>query len=123
MTWGQEYLRRHMELQMKNDIDTLLDEHYHDHAELVTFEFVKKGKAAIGEYLKTDQPGQAGRIVGVEQIALAESDDVLILTAVVTSEKMGRFVARDAFYLTNGKILKHIALTLPPGKDVKSEWD
>ncbi|MGH3252907.1 MAG: nuclear transport factor 2 family protein [Trebonia sp.] len=122
MTWGQDFLNRHNELLSKGAIDDLMREHYHDDAELVTFEFNAKGKAAIANYLAVEGPAQAGKVSKTEIVALAESDDTIIFTAIVTSEKLGRFVARDALYVKDGKVLKHIALTLPPGKDVKSEW-
>ena len=122
MTWGRDFLNRHVELLSKGDIDGLMREHYHDDAELVTFEFNRKGKDAIANYLKVENPAQAGQVSNIEMVAQAESDDTIIYTAIVTSEKMGRFVARDALYVKDGKVLKHIALTLPPAKDVKSEW-
>lgn len=122
MTWGQDFLQRFTELQNRGDFHTLMRERYHDDAELVTFESVRKGKDAIAEYLK-GEPAQVGRVSHVEQVALAESDDVLILTAIVTSGKMGRLVGRNAFYFKDGKVLRHITLTLPPDKDVKSEWE
>jgi hypothetical protein len=122
MTWGQDFLNRHVELLRNGDIDTLMREHYHDDAELVTFKFNKKGKDAIANYLRVEEPAQAGQVSNIEMVALAESDDTIIFTEIVTSEKMGRFVARDALYVKDGKVLKHIALTLPPDKDVKSEW-
>jgi hypothetical protein len=118
MTWGQDFMQRHIALQTKGDIDTLMREHYHDDAELVSFEFVKKGKDEIAKYLRVDEPAQAGQVSSVETVALAESDDVIIATAIITTEKMGRFVARDALYLKDGKVFRHISLTLPPGKDV-----
>jgi hypothetical protein len=122
MSWGQEFLDAHVAYLTQGDIDGLMREHYTDDAELVTFEFTKKGKEEIGHYLGVEEPAQAGQISGIDIIALAESDDTIIFTAIITSEKMGRFVARDALYVENGKVKRHIALTLPPDKDVKSEW-
>ena len=91
--------------------------HYHDDAELVTFEFVLKGKDAIKQYLSVDQPRQSGKILGMTMDAYAESDDVILFTSAVTSERLGVFIARDALYVKDGKVLRHIALTLPPESD------
>jgi len=74
----------------------------------------------VGQYLGVDEPKQAGKISVMDEIAFAESDDCIIFVVVVHSEKLGNFVARDALYLRDGKLARHIALTLPPGKDVKS---
>lgn len=49
----------------------------------MTFESVKRGKDAIAEYLKGES-AQVGQVSHVEQIALAESDDV---TVIVTTER------------------------------------
>lgn len=122
MTWGQDFLSSHMGYLSRGDIDGLMREHYHDDAEMVTFEFVAKGKEAIKQYLTTTEPTQAGAISGLEVKAFAESEDCILFTALVRSEKMGDFVARDALYVQGGKVLRHIALTLPPGTDLKSQW-
>jgi len=42
---------------------------------------------------------------------------VIIFTSSVNSENLGVFIARDALYVKNGKVFRHIALTLPPEKD------
>ena len=42
---------------------------------------------------------------------------MIIFNAAVKSENLGTFIARDALYLRDGKIYRHIALTLPPGVD------
>ncbi len=122
MSWGTDYLNAQVGYLTRGDIDGLMRDHYHDDAELVTFEFVLKGKQAIRKYLAEDEPAQAGQVSGVEMLYLAESDDTIIFTSRVRSAKMGNFIARDALYFKDGKILKHIALTLPPDKDVKSDW-
>jgi hypothetical protein len=64
-----------------------------------------------------DQPRQAGKILGMTMDAYAESDDVILFTSAVTSERLGVFIARDALYVKDGKVLRHIALTLPPESD------
>jgi hypothetical protein len=46
-----------------------------------------------------------------------ESEDVIIFRATVSSEGRGTVNAQDAFYLENGKIKRHIALTLVPDAD------
>jgi ketosteroid isomerase-like protein len=122
MTWGQDFLNKHYELIINGDIDTLMREYYHDDAEFVGFEFIKKGKAEIANYLRVEAPAREGQVSNVETVAVAESDDVIIFTAIVTTEKRGRLVARDALYVKDGKVLRRITLTLPPDKDVKSEW-
>lgn len=117
MSWGQDFLNEHVGFLTRRDFDGLLKHHYHDDAELVTFEFVKQGAAAIKQYLSVDQPAKSGRILGMTMDAYFESSDVILFTASVQSEHLGTFIARDALYVKDGKVFRHIALTLPPDKD------
>jgi hypothetical protein len=117
MSWGQNFLDEHVGYLQRDDIDGLIRDHYADDAEMVTFEFTLKGKDAIKHYLKEDQPKTAGKMQVMKMDAYFESDDVIIFTSSVNSEKLGVFIARDALYVKNGKVLRHIALTLPPEKD------
>lgn len=114
---GLEFFQKQMDYIGKGDIDGLLRDHYHDDTEMVTFEFVLKGKEALRKYLTVDSPAKSGKVLGFEVIEFAESDDVILFTAVVKSEKLGTFKARDSLYLRDGKVYRHIALTLPPEKD------
>jgi hypothetical protein len=116
---GKEFLAKQSEYLAKNDIDGLMREHYHPDAEMVTFEFVLKGTGEIGKYLKVDSPAKSGKILGTEITHMVDSDDTILFTAVVNSEKLGTFVARDALYLEDGKILRHIAMTMPPDEDAE----
>jgi hypothetical protein len=119
MSWGQDFLGEHVAYLQNKDFDGLMKNHYHEDAELVTFEFVLKGKDAIKRYLAVDQPAQSGKILGMTMNHYAESEDVIIFTATVNSERLGVFIARDALCVKDGKVLRHIALTLSPENDEK----
>jgi len=62
MSWGQDFLNEHVGYLQKGDFDGLMNAHYHEDAELVTFEFTLKGKQAIKQYLSVDQPQKSGKI-------------------------------------------------------------
>ena len=115
---GLDFYNKQLEYMTSGDLDGLMENHYHDDAEMVSFEFVLKGREAIKKYIGEDEPAQAGKILSFETVHFAESDDVILFTAKVNSEKMGTFIARDALYLRDGKIARHISLTLPPDKDL-----
>jgi hypothetical protein len=117
---SQEFFQEHIEYITKGDIDGLVRDHYHDDAQLVTFEFVLKGKEAIKKYLKEDSPQRTGKVLGMSLDYFTTSDDVIMFKASVKTEKFGTIKADDAFYLKDGKILRHIALTIPPDKT--KEW-
>lgn len=116
--WGNAFMQKQVEYLLKGDIDGLMQNHYHEGAEMVTFEFVCKGRQEIGKYLAVEEPAKAGKILGMTMNAYYESDDTIIFTASIKSEKLGVFVARDALFFKDGRIFRHIALTLPPATDL-----
>ena len=120
MTKGEKFFQEHADYIGKGDIDGLMEAHYHEDAEMVTLEFVLKGRKAIGKYLKEDSPKITGQVLGMTMDYFTESDDVILYKASVKTEKFGTIKADDAFYLKDGKILRHIALTIPPDKT--KEW-
>lgn len=116
---GNDFLKKQMEYLAKKDIDGLMKAHYHPDAEMITFEFILKGTEEIKKYLKEDNPAKAGEVLASEMTHFAASDDTIIFTAAVKTEKLGTFMARDALYLKDGKILRQISLTVPPDQDMK----
>ena len=122
MGMAEDFFQEHLEYIGRGDVDGLLRDHYHDECELITFEFVLKGKEALKKYLTEDNPAKMGKVVGMETTHLVGSDDVVMFTAKVTGEKIGSFYARDAFYLKDGKIFRQIAMTLPPDVDCGGGW-
>ena len=117
---SQEFFEEHIGYITKGDIDGLVRDHYHDDAQMITFEFVLKGKEAIKKYLKEDSPRITGQVLGMSLDYFTAAEDVIIFKASVKTEKFGTIKSDDAFYLKEGKILRHIALTIPP--DATKEW-
>lgn len=117
---GRQFYLDHLAYLSRGDFDGLLRDHYHEDAEMVTFEFILKGHEAIKKYLTEDAPRVTGKILGVSLDYFAESDDVILYKASVKTEKFGTIKGDDAFYLKDGKILRHIALTISPKKT--EEW-
>lgn len=113
MSWGRNFLDGFLGYLQRQEIDELMSE-YHDDAELVAFNFVLKGKDAIRQFFAGDLMKRSGKILAMTEEAYFESDDVILFT-----ENTGVVAARDALYLKDGKIFRHIALTIPPDKDKK----
>jgi hypothetical protein len=122
MSIGQEVYDRQLQYLLRGDIDGLLRDQYTDDCELVTFEFVLKGKEAIGQYLKVDSPAKSGKVLGLTTTHFVTTDDCVIFNAIVESEKLGRFIARDVLYIRDERIHRHVALTLPPDVD-RALWE
>jgi len=120
MTYGEELFKKQVEYISKGDYDGLVANLFHDEAEMVTFEFVLKGKEAILKYLKIDSPNITGKILGMSIDYYTTTDDLVLFKASVKTEKFGTIKADDVLYIKDGKIFRHIALTVPPDK-IK-EW-
>lgn len=122
MAKGDEIYAQQLAYLMRGDIDGMLRDQYTDDCELVTFDFVLKGREAIGHYLKVDSPEKSGQILGLKTVNFVATDDCIIFNAIVDSEKLGRFIARDVLYLQGDRIHRHIALTIPPEAD-RALWE
>jgi hypothetical protein len=120
MTKGEEIYQDILGYIGKGDIDGLMRDLYHDDAEMVTFEFILKGKNAIKKYLEVDEPRITGKVLGMTTDYFTASDDVIMFKASVKTEKFGTIKADDALFLKEGKVFRHIALTIPP--DATKEW-
>lgn len=118
MSWGQEFLEKFLGHLQRQDLDGLMRD-YHENAELVAFGFVLKGKDAIRQYFGKDFIKRSGKLLDMTTDAYFESDDIILFTMSIKSENLGMVIARDALYLKDEKIFRHIALTLPPEKDKK----
>jgi len=120
MSFGEDFFKKHIEYVSKGDIDGLIANNYHEEAEMVTFDFVLKGKEQIKKYLKEDSPKETGQVLGMDLDYFVATDDTILFKASVRTEKFGTIKADDALYLKDGKIFRHIALTIPPEKT--KEW-
>jgi hypothetical protein len=118
MSWGQDFLEKFLGQLQRQDIDELMDG-YHEDAELIAFNFVLKGKDVIRQYFVENMFKKMGKIVDMNDESYFESNDTIIFTMSVNAENIGVAIARDALYLKDGRIFRHIALSLPPEKDMK----
>lgn len=114
---GREIYDKQLSYLMRGDIEGMLRDQYTDDCELVTFEFVLKGREQLYQYLAIDSPAKMGQVLNLQTTHIVDTDDTVIFNAIVDSEKMGRFIARDALYIKDDRIHRHIALTLPPEVD------
>ncbi|NQU42594.1 MBL fold metallo-hydrolase [bacterium] len=97
-------------------LDELVTAHYTDDCAIVTFDGIHHGRAEIKEYL-IDTLQKHQQITDLKMEYINESEDVFIFRASVTSVGRGTISAQDAFYFENGKVKRHIALTLVPDAD------
>jgi hypothetical protein len=115
MGWGKEFYKEQLMLIGSGNIDELLKQHYHEDAVMVTFDGIRRGHAELKEYF-------LNRLVSIETITymatdyFAETEDVIIFKATLRSGNTaeGELHADNALVIKDGKISRHIALTILP---------
>jgi hypothetical protein len=113
---GKDFYKEQLGYLGTGDIDGMLDEHYHQDAVMVTFDGIRRGRAELKDYfLRT--LGSMGQITGLSTEYFAETEDVIIFKASITDSKRGTVQADNALYMRDGKIYRHIALTILPQYD------
>jgi hypothetical protein len=116
MGMGREFYKEQLRLMSSGDIDALLDQHYHPDAVMVTFDGIRRGREELKKYY-VDTLNVMGKISFLRTEYFAETEDVIIFKAVITSEGRGTVHADNGFYIKDGKIYRHIALTILPDVD------
>ena len=99
-----------------NDIEGMLREHYHPDAVMVTFDGIRRGHDELRQYF-VNTLASMGEITGLTTEYFEETEDVIIFKAKITDSKRGTVQADNALYLKDGKIYRHIALTILPQYD------
>ena len=114
MSKGQEFLQQMSAYKSRQDWDGLLENLYHDDAEVISFDFILRGKEEIKKHY-VEGGEVTGKVTGVSMDYFTESDDVVMYKGTISTED--RTIKSDeAFYLKDGKVLRQITLTLTKGE-------
>ena len=113
---GKEFYKEQLGLMASGDIERLLQEHYHEDAIMVTFDGIRRGRDELREYYVSTLK-KMGKITYLATEYFAEIEDVIIFKSVITSEGRGTVHADNGLYMKDGKIFRHIALTILPDID------
>jgi hypothetical protein len=113
---GKDFFNEQLELMSTGRIDEMLREHYHAEAVMVTFDGIRRGHGELKRYY-IDTLALMRRVTALEVKYFAETEDCVIFRAVITSEGRGTVSAENGLYFRDGKIYRHIALTLLPDID------
>ncbi|MCU7918181.1 MAG: nuclear transport factor 2 family protein [Candidatus Thiodiazotropha sp. (ex Epidulcina cf. delphinae)] len=116
---GRQFYLEQLGLIGQGKIDQLIQLHYHPDAAIVTFDGIHHGRPAIKEYVM-DTLRRHQKVTSLVNEYFTESEDVILFRATVTSEGRGTIDAQDAFFMKDGQILRHIALTLVPDADYEA---
>ena len=82
---GKEFYREQLALMSSGDIDGLLEQHYHEDAVMITFDGIRRGREELKKYY-VDTLKIMGQITYLKTEYFAETEDVIIFKAVITSE-------------------------------------
>ena len=115
MGWGREFYKEQLRLLGSGDIDELLRQHYHEDAVMVTFDGIRRGHRELKEYFQ-NRLRSIGKITYMATEYFAETEDVIIFKAILRSDNTaeGELHADNALVIRDGKISRHIALTILP---------
>src|SRR5437016_3361960 len=110
---GKAFFNEQLQLMSTGQIDKLIADHYHPEAVMVTFDGIRRGHGELKRYY-VDTLALMKQVTGLEVKYFAETEDCLIFRATITSEGRGTVSAENGLYFREGKIYRHIALTLLP---------
>jgi hypothetical protein len=113
---GKEFYKEQLGYLAKNDIEGMLREHYHPEAVMVTFDGIRRGHGELRTYFQNTLASM-GQITGLATDYFVETDDCILFKASITDSKRGTVKADNALYFRDGKIYRHLALTILPKFD------
>ena len=113
---GKDFYKEQLAMMASGRIDELVEKHYHEDAVMVTFDGIRSGREELKKYY-VDTLKLMGNITYLATEYFAETEDVVIFKSVITSDGRGTVNADNALYMKDGKIWRHIALTLLPDID------
>jgi hypothetical protein len=116
---GKEFFLEQLGFLGTGDIDRILDEHYHPDAVMVTFDGVRRGRDQLKEYYVNTLRAM-GQVKGMSVQYFLETEDVIMFKATVEDER-GTIHADNGFYMRDGKIYRHVSLTLLPNFDYEKQ--
>lgn len=104
-TSGRKFYDEQLSYLFAKDVDGLIDNHYHDDAVLISFDFVVKGSDALKEHFR-NYLKMLGNLEVKSTDKFTETEDTIFFQASVVSY-LGPAVVYDALVLRNGKIAYH----------------
>ena len=116
MTPGKQFYLKQLQYLGSGDIEGMLTEHYHPEAVMVTFDGIRRGHDELRQYF-VNTLHSMGQITELVTDYFAETEDVVIFKARITDSNRGTVYADNAMYIRDGKIYRHIALTILPNFD------
>lgn len=116
---GREFFQRQLELMSTGQIDRLVEEHYASDAVMVTFDGVRRGHAELKQYY-WDRLGQLEQVNSLTVTHFVETEDTILFRADLEAVHENVH-AQNALFMRNGRIARHLALTILDGFDYEGQ--
>ena len=103
---GRDFYDRQIRYLADKDVDGLINNQYTDDAEIVSFDFVKKGRAALLDHFR----GYLDQLGGIELVStdnFRATEDSIYFEATVRTGTYGLVRVYDVWVLEGGKIARH----------------
>jgi ketosteroid isomerase-like protein len=109
---GRQFYERQLAYLRANDVDGLIDQHYHDDAVLIRFDLTVRGRGALKTYFRAYlQQLDCLELISTDHFT--ETGDAVFLEATMKTA-LGTARVYDAFVLRDGKITHHFAGVIGP---------
>jgi hypothetical protein len=113
---GREFFKDQLAYLANKDVEGLLENQYHKDAVMITFDSIRRGHEELRRGFENTLVSM-GKITQLQVNYFAETEDTIIFKATITDDKRGTIKADNALYMKDGKIYRHIALTILPNFD------
>ena len=111
MTAKRDFYDEQIRLIQAGDVDRLIDEHYTDDAELISFEGIVIGNLALKEYF-AGYIGMLGTLEVLSTDHFVETEDTIFFDASVRTN-LGPARVFDSWVMREGKISHHFTGVYP----------
>ena len=112
---GREFFQEQLQLMGSGQIDRLIDEHYHPQAVMVTFDGVRRGPDELRRYY-VERLAALQQVTGLAVKYYVETEDCILFKADLSAVHE-HVHADNALYFKDGRIYRHLALTILDGFD------
>ena len=104
-TPGKQFYQRQLDYLAAKDVDGLVENHYAEDGELISFDFTIKGQEALKEHFR-GYLEMLGYIKVLSTDKFTETDNTIFFEATAET-KLGVVQVYDAFVLREGKVVHH----------------
>jgi hypothetical protein len=112
---GRDFFQEQLQLMGSGQIDRLIDEHYHPEAVMVTFDGVRRGPDELRHYY-VERLAKLEQVTGLEVKYYVETEDCILFKTELDAVHE-HVHADNALYFKDGRIYRHLALTILDGFD------